>query len=78
MVLEHRDRFARFGAGYAGAALAVPGRRLLVVDPAGVDDDLVRDVTGIRTSLYARRHGRRADANGAARGVAAVTAGDRS
>jgi predicted site-specific integrase-resolvase len=54
IVVEHRDRFARFGAGYVEAALPAQGRRLLVVDPAGVDDDLVRDVTEILTSLCAR------------------------
>lgn len=41
IVVEHRDRFARFGAEYVEAALAAQGRRLLVVDPAEVDDDLV-------------------------------------
>jgi putative transposase len=51
IVVEHRDRFARFGAEYVEAALAAQGRRLLVVDPAEVDDDLVRDVTEILTSL---------------------------
>ena len=79
IVVEHRDRFdrfARFGAEYAGAALAASGRRLLVVDPAGVDDDLVRDVTEILTSLCARRYGRRAAADRAARAVAAAAAGD--
>lgn len=39
IVVEHRDRFARFGAEYVQAALAASGRRLLVVDPAEVDDD---------------------------------------
>jgi len=73
IVVEHRDRFARFGAEYVEAALAASGRRLLVVDPAEVDDDLVRDVTEILTSLCARRYGRRAAANRAARGVAALT-----
>ena len=76
MVVEHRDRFARFGAGYVEAALAASGRRLLVVDPAGVDDDLVRDVTEILTSLCARRYGRRAAANRAARAVAALRGTD--
>ena len=76
IVVEHRDRFARFGADYVEAALAASGRRLLVVDPAGVDDDLVRDVTEILTSLCARLYGRRAAANRAARAVAAITAGD--
>ena len=73
IVVEHRDRFARFGAEYVEAALAAQGRRLLVVDPAEVDDDLVRDVTEIRTSLCARLYGRRAAVNRARRAVEAVT-----
>jgi putative resolvase len=76
IVVEHRDRFARFGAEYVEAALAAQGRRLLVVDPAEVDDDLVRDVTEILTSLCARLYGHRAAANRASRAVAAATAED--
>ena len=34
IVVARRDRFARFGAGYARAALEAQGRRLLVADPA--------------------------------------------
>jgi predicted site-specific integrase-resolvase len=74
IVVEHRDRFARFGAEYVEAALSAQGRRLLVVDPAEVDDDLVRDVTEILTSLCARLYGRRAAASRAGRAVAAATA----
>ena len=73
IVVEHRDRFVRFGAEYVEAALAAQGRRLLVVDPAEVDDDLVRDVTEILTSLCARLYGRRAAANRAQRAVEAAT-----
>jgi predicted site-specific integrase-resolvase len=73
IVVEHRDRFARFGAEYVQAALEASGRRLLVVDPAEVDDDLVRDVTEILTSLCARLYGRRAAANRAARAVEIAT-----
>ena len=40
--------------------------------PSEVDDDLVRDVTEILTSLCARLYGRRAAANRAARAVAAL------
>jgi predicted site-specific integrase-resolvase len=72
IVVEHRDRFARFGAEYVEASLAASGRRLLVADPAEVDDDLVRDVTEILTSLCARLYGRRAAANRAARAVKAL------
>jgi predicted site-specific integrase-resolvase len=73
LVVEHRDRFARFGAEYVEAALTAQGRRLLVVDAAEVDDDLVRDVTEILTSLCARLYGRRAAANRARRAVDAAT-----
>ena len=72
IVVEHRDRFARFGAEYVEASLSASGRRLLVVDPAGVDDDLVRDVTEILTSLCVRLYGRRAAASRAARAVSAL------
>jgi len=78
IVVEHRDRFARFGAEYVEAALSAQGRRLLVVDPAEVDDDLVADVTEILTSLCARLYGKRAAANRASRAVAAATAEDDS
>jgi putative resolvase len=60
------------------AALSARGRRLVVVDPAEVDDDLVRDVTEILTSLCARLYGRRTAASRASRAVAAATAEDES
>nr|WP_238363252.1 IS607 family transposase [Actinopolymorpha pittospori] len=72
IIVEHRDRFARFGAEYVEAALAASGRRLVVVDPSGVEEDLVRDVTEILTSLCARLYGRRGAANRAARAVVAL------
>ena len=75
IVVEHRDRFARCGAEYVEAALAASGRKLLVVDPSEVDDDLVRDATEILTSLCASLYGRRDAANRARRAVAAVTGG---
>ncbi len=73
IVVEHRGRFARFGAEYVEAALAAQGRQLLVVDPAEVDDDLVRDVTEILTSLCVRLYGRRGAADRVRRAVEAVT-----
>ncbi|WP_433309057.1 IS607 family transposase [Micromonospora sp. CA-269861] len=69
IVVEHRDRVARFGAEYVAAALSAQGRRLLVVDPAEVDDDLVRDVTEILTSLCTRLYGRRVGASRVRRAV---------
>ena len=72
IVVEHTDRFARFGPVYVEAVLSASWRRLLVVDPAQVDEDLVRDQAEILTSLCARLYRRRAAANRAARAVAAL------
>lgn len=72
IVVEHRDRFARFAVEYVEAALAAQGRELIVVDPAEVDDDLVRDMTEILTSFCARLYGRRSAANKAAAAVRAA------
>lgn len=59
IVVEHRDRLARLGSEYIEAALLGAGRRLVVVDAAEVEDDLVRDMTEVLTSLCARLYGRR-------------------
>jgi len=58
--------------------MTAQGRRLLVVDPAEVDDDLVRDVTEILTSLCVRLYGRRAAAERVGRAVAVAVAEDDS
>jgi predicted site-specific integrase-resolvase len=59
IVVERRDRLARFGTEEVEAALAASGRRLMVVDPSEGEEDLGQDVTQLLTSLYARRYGRR-------------------
>jgi putative resolvase len=63
IVVEHRDRFARFGSEYLEAALAASGRRLIVVDPAEMNDDLVQDMIAILTRFCARLYGRRSARN---------------
>lgn len=74
IVVEHRDRFCRFGSEYVEAALAAQGCELVVVDSAEVDDDLVRDMTEILTSMCARLYGKRAAANRARRAISAGAA----
>lgn len=74
IIVEHRDRFARFGSEYVEAALQAQGRELVVVDPAEVDDDLVRDMTEILTSFCARLYGRRSAAHKAAAAMRAAEA----
>ncbi len=59
IVVEHRDRLARFGTEYIEAALAASGRKLLVADDAERQDDLVQDIIDVMTSFCARLYGRR-------------------
>jgi len=75
IIVEHRDRFARFGAEYVAAALDAEHRRMVIVDDAEVDDDLVRDMTELMTSLCARLYGRRSAAHRAAQAVEVATSG---
>lgn len=72
IVVERRDRFATFGAEYVDAVLSASGRRLLVVDPSEVDDDLAGDLNAILTSLCTRLYGPSTAASRAARGLAAI------
>ncbi|MFD7063612.1 IS607 family transposase [Streptomyces sp. NPDC059906] len=76
IVVEYRDRLARFGVEHLEAVLSASGRRLVVLDPAETAetaDDLVRDITEVLTSMCARLYGRRAAKNRAARAVAVAT-----
>ena len=73
IMVEHRHRFCRFGAEYVEAALKAQNRSLVVVDDTEVEDDLVRDMTEVLTSLCARLYGKRGAKARAAKGVDAVT-----
>ena len=63
VVVEHRNRFARFGSEYLEAVLAASGRRLIVIDAGEMNDDLVQDRISILTSFCARLYGRRGARN---------------
>jgi predicted site-specific integrase-resolvase len=47
IVVERRDRFARFGADYVEAALAAQGRNLLVADPSEADSEVDDELVGV-------------------------------
>jgi putative resolvase len=75
IVVEHRDRLARFGVEQLQAALSAHGRRVLVADVGEATDDLVRDMVEVLTSFCARLYGRRGARN---RALRALTAAKRS
>jgi putative resolvase len=72
IVVEHRDRLARFGSEYLESALIASGRTLVVVDAAEMHDDLVQDMIDVLTSFCARLYGRRSAKRHAQRAVAAL------
>jgi putative resolvase len=76
VIVEHRDRLARFGTEHLEAALAAHGRKVVVADPGETSDDLVRDMTGVLTSMCARLYGRRGARNRAMRAVTAAGRGE--
>ncbi|MBO0702599.1 MAG: IS607 family transposase [Candidatus Dormibacteraeota bacterium] len=71
IVVEHRDRLTRLGSEYIEAALQGGGRRLVIVEPGEVAEELVGDMTEVLTSLCARRYGRRSARTRAARALRA-------
>ena len=72
VVVEHRDRLARFGSEYVEAALAASGRTLVVLDTEEMKDDLVRDMIDVLTSFCVRLYGKRSAANKAKKAVEAM------
>jgi putative resolvase len=75
IVVEHRDRLARFGVEQLQAALAAHGRRVLVADTGETTDDLVRDMIEVLTSFCARLYGRQGARNRALRALTAARRG---
>ena len=63
IVVEHKDRLARFGFEYLEALLSASGRRIIVVDETEMKDDLVQDMIDVLASFCARLYGRRSAKN---------------
>ncbi|MFG2108195.1 IS607 family transposase [Micromonospora chersina] len=72
IVVERRDRLARFGVEHLESALSATGRRVVVLNPQATGD-LVGDMTEVLTWMCARLYGQRAAKDRAARAVAVAT-----
>jgi putative resolvase len=75
VVVEHKDRLGRMNVELVEAALSAHGRRLVVLDDGEVEDDLVRDMVEVLTSLCARLYGRRSAKNRARKALEAAEHG---
>lgn len=73
IIVEHRDRVARFGSESIEACLQASGRQLIVVDQSEMNDDLVQDMVDVMTSFCARLYGRRSAGNRAKKAVEAAS-----
>lgn len=73
IVVEHRDRLARFGVEHLESALSATGRCIVVLNKDETTDDLVRDITEVLTSMCARLYGRRSARRRAEAAVSAAT-----
>ena len=72
VLVEHRERLARFGFEMVDALLRARGGGVVVLEEREVDDDLVRDMTEVLTSFCARLYGRRSSRRRAERAVKAT------
>ncbi len=59
IVIEHRDRFTRFGFNYIEQLMQMQGRRLEVIFPSDTDNDLADDFIAVISSMASRIYGRR-------------------
>jgi predicted site-specific integrase-resolvase len=60
IVVEHSDRFARFGMNYINKLMKLQGREIEVINQQNNDrDDLMQDFVSIITSFCARLYGQR-------------------
>ncbi len=60
IVVEHSDRFCRFGMNYIQKLMEMQGRRVEIVNKQSNDrDDLMQDFVSIITSFTARLYGQR-------------------
>ena len=57
IVVEHRERLMRFGFEYVEAALAAQGRKIIVMEPDEMTDDIERDLHEVIVSMCARLYG---------------------
>lgn len=60
IVVEHTDRFSRFGLNYVTKLMEMQGRQIEVINQTSNDrDDLMQDFVSIITSFCARLYGQR-------------------
>jgi putative resolvase len=76
ILVEHRDRLARFGFEFIEAALSAKGRRVAVADETEEMEDIWQDFIELVTSMCAWIYGKHSARNRAKRALRAVRSGE--
>lgn len=72
ILVEHRDRLARFGVPLLESALASTGRKIVVMNDTEYQDDMMQDFIDLVTSFCARIYGKRAAKHKAKQAIEAI------
>ncbi len=72
IVVEHRDRLARFGVPLLESALVASDRHILVINDTEYHDDIMQDFIDLVTSMCARIYGKRAAKKKAKKALEAI------
>lgn len=73
IVIEHKDRLARFGVEMVESSLESSDRTIVIIDNTEYKDDLVQDFVDVVTSMCAKIYGKRSAKNRAKRAVEAIS-----
>lgn len=72
IIVEHRDRLARFGSDYIIASMSASKRQVIIINTSECKDDLVTDMVDVLTSFCARLYGSRGAKNRANKALEAT------
>lgn len=72
IIVEHKDRLARFGVEMLLACLKASGRKVIVINEEEFKDDIIQDFVDLVTSMCARIYGRRSAKNRAKKALKAI------
>lgn len=72
VLVEHRERLARFGFERVDALQRTRGGGVLLINDREDDDDLARDMTEVLTSFRGRLYSRRSERRRADKALAAA------
>ncbi|MDM8552561.1 IS607 family transposase [Desulfobacterales bacterium HSG2] len=72
IIVEHRDRLARFGTEMLVDALSASGRKIVIINQTEYKDDIIQDFSDLITSMCVRIYGKRAAENKARKMMEAI------